>query len=526
MTHEEAMRLLDGEVEPETRERLRSEVRRFASKQALLFLDEGRTGGITSENRMKAERLAFGYCERITSLIRIGCVRHRHLTLDFNLFLLLRDTLSVRGHVFLSQAIDRHAPDKQQATIGVDNWTAYLSSDQVAAIEKELRYETMPRSQVDEAYFDVVVTVGWLLSTQLLFVARSTQGNDGRDLDALIFKGFLSVLEAADFNMERTVKLVRGTIARAESDGLAWAITSNRILTDARLPGWVVTRTGRWIEVLPHLRERLPLQLQADRCSLPTEQPENWDWLCEGGGPLLICWGQFQVAQPRGYAEHRCRQLSAVCACLDAATPEEDDDELEVLGSDVSTVECRAINVPLNVPWAEGKKPFERGGLHTAAQSHVLLPRWPLTDGEHVRRLEAVGLREVLSWIIDGDRDGRVSRSLEAFETARSMGGRFGSLPPAIEEGWRMAALCSSLEQLFCTRSMRGPMRVNHVQEQVRRIAGDRAAGTVKTGFDRRNERVHENSGDQWSDFPELVRTVRQVLAHELRRAAGVGSST
>lgn len=522
MTLDEAIRLIESGVLPENGRRLRSEVRRWASKQALVRLEEGGVDGPTPETRQRAEVNAYSYCREIISLIRRAWFEHRHLTLDFNLFVLLRDTLNNRAQVFLADAINRHAPDKQQATMGVEEWTEHLTPQQLRDINAELRYEKVPPAQVEDAYFDTVVTVRLLQSVQLAFVALSEKEDSTSDVDAFIFEAFLVMLKAAEYDIQSALEAMRDSVEQAMSVKANALRQPGFVATDAYLPGWVVTSAGPWDKVLLRLRERLPLKLQSKPFVLPSEPPEGWDWLCKDGGPLLVCWGQFQVAQPGGYVKYRCRQLSAICSCLDT-TVDESIDDLDSLWPDGSTVACRAINVPLNVPWAAGRPPFERGGLRITGRSHLMLPRLPWQDGEHIRRLEERGLSAVLIWINDeGNQNGRVARALDAFETARSLGGRFGSLPPAVEEGWRVAALCTSLEQLFCAQSMRGPDRVNHVQEQVRRILGDQAAAVTKLGFNRRNERVHENAGDQWDEFPEFAQTVKRTVGAELCRSAGV----
>ena len=241
---------------------------------------------------------------------------------------------------------------------------------------------------------------------------------------------------------------VTRTMAATSASGFA----ADDVATQARLPGWILTNATSWENVLVQLRERLPLQLQTEPFSLPMNVPESWDWLCTDRGPLLICWGTFQVGQPRGYTEYRCRQISAICACLDALDHDEEP-AIDDFGSDFSSVACRAISVPLDVPWALGKAPFEHGGLNLAGRAHVLMPHWPLDDADHIQRLEAKGLPEILRWVDTEGNNGRLKRALDAFESARSLGGRYGSIPAAIEEGWRLTALCTCLEELFCPPS-------------------------------------------------------------------------
>src|SRR5688572_377632 len=57
-TPEELTRLVDGEIAPEFRDRLRLEIRRHAVKQALVKLEEGRAPGPTDDTRVRAERNA------------------------------------------------------------------------------------------------------------------------------------------------------------------------------------------------------------------------------------------------------------------------------------------------------------------------------------------------------------------------------------------------------------------------------------------------------------------------------------
>ncbi len=103
--------------------------------------------------------------------------------------------------------------------------------------------------------------------------------------------------------------------------------------------------------------------------------------------------------------------------------------------------------------------------------------------------------------------------SLDAFQTARSLGGKYGAIPDAIEQGWRLAALSTCLERLY-----EGDR--NEIKERIRAALGHRAAGLIHDGFNRRNEQLHENVAEEWTDFPEFAATVRQALGFELRRAA------
>jgi hypothetical protein len=483
-------------------------IRDAASKQAAIRFDEGGVDGRSAELQARAERNALSFAQDFARMVRLACHRHRLLQFDVNLYALLRDTLNNRAQVLISKAIDRHAPEKEASTLAVARWTEQFTQAQFDAIRKELSFGSIAHEDLEEAYFDMMVTVGWLLSTQVAFISISRANRGDVCWDSLSFGMLLKLLEAANYDMEMMRSIAEKLPVAADNYSPPRADALN-----ARLPGWILTNAGSWRSVLIQLRERLPLELQSEPFSLPEAEPEHWGWLCEDGGSLAICWGQFQIRQAGVYAEYRTRQLSAISACLDDGEEDEEfGDESDIFGSDTSTVACRAIGVPLKPPWASGRPPFSQGTLRQATQARFVLPRSPLVDSNHLKRLEQCGLVAVLRALRDG-LPRNLERSLDAFQTARSLGGKYGAIPDAIEQGWRLAALRTCLEQLY------GGDR-NEIRERVRTNLGDRAAALIHDGFNRRNEQVHGNAADEWADFPGFIATVRRALGFELRRAA------
>jgi hypothetical protein len=517
MTPSELLRAVDSEIKPSLRRTIISCISSHANKQALIRLEESGAAGPTVETRRRSEENAYRFCVALTSLLRRASLLHRRVRLDLNLFALLRDTLNNRAQIMLGRAIARHAPEKQEPTLGIANWTELLSARELSAIEDELKYERAPRSEREEAYVDAFVTAGWLLSVQLTVIAPAPRDGAPSDLDALVFDAYLHVLQSVSFDHAAALAACQRAIERHMHDSTrAMPVGRQRVL-DFRLPGWIVTAAGPWERVVVQLRERLPLVLQSDPYVLPADAPEHWDWLCQEGGPLLVCWGQFQLGKPGPYAQYRCRQLSAVCTCLDNGG--ERDTDVDGFGTEVTSVPCRAINVPLDRCWAFGGAPFDQIPLQTAGEAHLTLPYWPADEPSDIQRLEALGLRDVLRWIIDDEiPSSPVTRALDAFETARSLGGRYGSLLPDAERGWQTVALCTCLEALWA-EGRRDDSRAR-VQQRMREIAGDQAAAMTSVAFDRRNLQVHNNTPDEWDGFPTFVRHVRSALGHELRRAA------
>jgi hypothetical protein len=94
MTFDEGLAMLDGEVEPKFRPRLRSMIRDAASKQAAIRFDEGGVDGRSAELQARAERNALSFAQDFARMVRLACHRHRLLQFDVNLYALLRDTLN------------------------------------------------------------------------------------------------------------------------------------------------------------------------------------------------------------------------------------------------------------------------------------------------------------------------------------------------------------------------------------------------------------------------------------------------
>src|SRR6202043_633014 len=112
---------------------LRFAVRDAAAKIAGILIQEGGPQGGSAETSATKERIAIAFCKDFCRRVSAASYEFRLLQPDFNLYWLLRDTLINRARVLISQAIDRHAPNKATSTMGVKSWTSHFTAEELEA---------------------------------------------------------------------------------------------------------------------------------------------------------------------------------------------------------------------------------------------------------------------------------------------------------------------------------------------------------------------------------------------------------